>query len=328
MRRRSPGFCGTMALLSIALLMCARATSLLAAPGAAAAPNGTPDWSVLTATKPEPAATPTPTAAPAPAAPNVAPAAAASHAAPVPTSFDSTAIRRSASSDSATGAQAPAPASSGSEIPRVCFALAIVLGLIFFLRWGSRRIFAAPGANRPSRAVQVLSRSVLTPKQHLLVLRVGQRVLVVADGGSQMSSLCQITEPDEVASLLGQLQNERDTSPVNAFGTLFGRIKRGFEGADEGEPELPSDDTAATNSSTYADDHPAAGDMDADAAHDPEMRRSRADGAAADETSRHPLGALGAGDPETSSAVEAAREQLSGLRERLRRVSRQFNTES
>jgi flagellar biogenesis protein FliO len=145
---------------------------------------------------------------------------------------------KSAGPDVATGsAEAPAKPSATREATRVGAALAAVLGLIFFLRWAARRLYKVPVTGRPSGAVQVLSRTVLSPKQQLVLLQVGRRVLVVADGGAQMSALCQITEPDEVASLVGQLRSEKESAASKAFGSVFGRMRKRFE-AEPSEPEV------------------------------------------------------------------------------------------
>jgi flagellar biogenesis protein FliO len=144
---------------------------------------------------------------------------------------------KAASSDAASSsAEVPAKPSGAREATRVGAALAAVLGLIFFLRWAARRLYKVPVTGRPSGAVQVLSRTVLSPKQQLLLLQVGKRVLVVADGGAQMSALCQITEPDEVASLVGQLRSEKESAATKAFGSVFGRKRKQYE-AEPPEPE-------------------------------------------------------------------------------------------
>jgi flagellar biogenesis protein FliO len=149
---------------------------------------------------------------------------------------------KAASSDAAGGAaEAPAKPSTAREATRVGAALAAVLGLIFFLRWAARRLYKVPVTGRPSGAVQVLSRTVLSPKQQLVLLQVGKRVLVVADGGAQMSALCQITEPDEVASLVGQLRSEKESAATKAFGSVFGRMRKRFEAEpSEAEPQETS----------------------------------------------------------------------------------------
>jgi hypothetical protein len=102
---------------------------------------------------------------------------------------------------------------------------------------------------------------------------VGRRLIVVGDSGSQMNPLCQITDPDEVAELVGQLRDEKTCAPSRAFGAMFGRSRQEFE---------PPDQSPASASS--------------------ELREAEAD----------------------EAPVASAREELSGLRERVRLLAEQF----
>jgi flagellar biogenesis protein FliO len=143
-----------------------------------------------------------------------------------PANIESQPIRRAATNDSPQAADTPDTDHSGNfELPRVAGALAIVLALIFILRWGGLRIFNSPASQKASRSVQVLSRSVLAPRQHILLVQVGKRVLVVGDSGGQMSSLCQITDPDEIAGLVGQIRDEKLSPATGAFKSIFRRQK-------------------------------------------------------------------------------------------------------
>jgi flagellar biogenesis protein FliO len=115
--------------------------------------------------------------------------------------------------------------SSSFEVPRILAATALVVCLIFLLRWVARRFGAAPAPNG-TRAVQVVSRSVIAPRQSVVLMRVGRRVLVVADNGTQLSSLGEISDPDEVAALIGQVQGEKIDLAGRTFGAFIGRFKR------------------------------------------------------------------------------------------------------
>ena len=187
------------------------------------------------------------------------PAHAATEAAPVaapppppqkPSKFKGEAIRRkNPPAVGATTTTRPAkakPAAGGLELRRVAIALAVVLGVIFLLRWAGRRFFLSPGGVRTSRAVQVLSRSPLSPRQNVVLLQVGRRVIVAADCGGQLSALCQITDPDEVASLVGQLADDRNGGAAGAsFGSVFSNMRGGFDppagAAETGRPPRPDD---------------------------------------------------------------------------------------
>lgn len=160
--------------------------------------------------------------------------------------------RPSAGSDAASGPdKAPGQAIDG---PRVAAALAAVVGLIFALRWGGRKLFLPAGAGRSTRAVQLLSRTPLAPRQQVMLLRVGRRVIVVGDSGGQMNCLAEISDPDEVAALVGQIQNPRTEEGAPTFSTLMGRARRAFSPhAAEGETdEAAADEEADASRSDQA----------------------------------------------------------------------------
>ncbi len=150
-------------------------------------------------------------------------------------------IRRSAPDSKVTTrpASGVAPAPVGFDTTRVAVSLAIVIVLILMLRWASKRMFGRTVLGRSSRAVHVLSRTVISPKQQLLVVQVGRRLVVIGDSGQQMSPLCEITDPEEIAALVGQIQEEKRDTVSNTFGALFGRAGSHFE--KEVEPRQPVD---------------------------------------------------------------------------------------
>ena len=125
------------------------------------------------------------------------------------------------------------PKAPSTDYQRVVFALIAVVALIFVLRAVGRVLFPSVTSRGQSRVVEVLSRSALAPKQQVMLLRVGRRVIVVGDSGTQMNTLCEISDPDEVAGLVGQLREEK-TAAAAAFTSLFGRFNRRFEAEQEG----------------------------------------------------------------------------------------------
>jgi flagellar biogenesis protein FliO len=144
------------------------------------------------------------------------------------------------------GIASPAAAPAGSRVDldtgRVIVTLSGVIGLILLLRWGARKLF--PGAIVVSRnqAVKVLARCPLAPRQQVILLQVGRRIVVAAESGSQVSSLCQITDADEVASLLGELQRDKAAPAVSTFTSWFARSAQAFaEEDDMTEPAEPAE---------------------------------------------------------------------------------------
>jgi hypothetical protein len=146
--------------------------------------------------------------------------------------------------------------------------------------------------------VQVLSRTVLSPKQQLMLVRVGRRLIVVADSGGQMAPLSEITDPDEVAALVGQVKDEKLSAAAPAFGGLLGRVRRGMEAAGAaGDRDGDSDNESGRD----GEDMPRIADAD---------RLPRSDDQ--DESD----GEADADDP--------ARQEINGLLAKVRLISHQF----
>lgn len=205
------------------------------------------------------------------------------------------AVSSTAQSSTTTIPPAAGSVSLSLGLPRVAGALAIVLALIFALCWLMRRTIDPAGAAGASRAVQVLSRTILAPKQQVLLLRVGRRVVVVADSAGQMTTLSEITDPDEAAALIGQVREEKLTAAAPAFGGLLGRFGGKMRGAGSAEDveEMPP--------ATHADRF---GQSD-------EARREGRDEAP-----------VGSGDE--GLGTDATRREIDGLLAKVRFISSQF----
>jgi flagellar biogenesis protein FliO len=114
-------------------------------------------------------------------------------------------IHRAATTLPTEGSAAVAPRSPLMETGRVVLALGAVIGVILGLKFGAAKIFGiramGPGTNK---GVRVLSRTMMGPKQQLVLLQVGRRLILVADSAGTVSQVCEISDPDEVAELAAQ----------------------------------------------------------------------------------------------------------------------------
>lgn len=89
----------------------------------------------------------------------------------------------------------------------------------------------------------ILSRTAVSPRQQLMLIQVGRRIVLVANCGVQMNALCEISDADEVAALAGQLQERRRTSATSAFLSIFGKAGAKFEAQQPAiSPEISNDE--------------------------------------------------------------------------------------
>jgi len=80
-------------------------------------------------------------------------------------------------------------------------ALALVIGLIFAVRFLLKRYGPASPGGR-SGAVELLINRPVGPKNRLLLVRFGRRLLLLGSGPSGLSTLCEASDPQETAAIL------------------------------------------------------------------------------------------------------------------------------
>ncbi len=97
--------------------------------------------------------------------------------------------------------------------------LVVISGCVYaFKRW-------MPQAGRPGGgdAVKILARHYLSGKQSICLVRTGRRVLLVGITPDRINTLSEITDADEVASLIGSAERGRPGSFTKMFGKLTER---------------------------------------------------------------------------------------------------------
>lgn len=127
-----------------------------------------------------------------------------------------------------------------SGTTQIVLALAAVVALIFGLRWVARRMFALPTAGGAGGAIQILARTGISPRQQVMLIQVGRRLVLVANCGAQMNSLCEITDAEEVAELAAQVRQGKPDVIARTFGSIFGRAEKQFASGDETAKEEPA----------------------------------------------------------------------------------------
>ncbi len=118
---------------------------------------------------------------------------------------------------------------AGLAMSTLFTALTVVVLLMLGLAkvFSKRNPFLAPGI--PREAVDVLGRRTVDPRSSIYVVRVGAKVLLLGSSSNGLTSLSEITDPIEVAtltSLCRGVETDRPTFGVWLLGLLGRKVQR------------------------------------------------------------------------------------------------------
>ncbi|MCC7192109.1 MAG: FliO/MopB family protein [Phycisphaeraceae bacterium] len=122
-----------------------------------------------------------------------------------------------AARDDATSGTVTRDDGGSSWVMTTLTALGVVVGLILVLRGIVAKVTGRAPASAHSPVIEVLSRTSVAPKNHVLLLRLGQRILVVGDSAAGLATLADISDPEEVASLLQTISASKSGSASQGF---------------------------------------------------------------------------------------------------------------
>jgi len=144
--------------------------------------------------------------APADGAPALSAAAASTSSQPAAGQAEKMPLRRKDTPASRGGEDRRLNKSSGSgkwwPWVQSLLALALVVALIFALRYVLRRLGGGGGLAGRTKVIDVVARTNLAPKYQLFLIRLGQRLILVGAGPEGLASLAEVTDPQEVSSLV------------------------------------------------------------------------------------------------------------------------------
>jgi flagellar biogenesis protein FliO len=112
-----------------------------------------------------------------------------------------------------------------SDLARVLGALGLVVGLIIITRILLRRAgHSFLAARRPSGVVEILARYPIGRGEHIMLLKLVRRVVLLHRAGSTMTVLTEIADPDEVAMLLARVEAGSSSRHADQFHELLDRL--------------------------------------------------------------------------------------------------------
>ncbi|MFO0791106.1 MAG: flagellar biosynthetic protein FliO [Pirellulales bacterium] len=113
------------------------------------------------------------------------------------------------------------------SIATVATALAIVIGSFLLFAWALRRGGKNSRLSRsivPADAVTVLGRVMLTPRQFADLMRVGNKLVLVAMTPTGPSTITEVTDAAEVDRIVGLCQQSRPLSTTKMFEQVFQQL--------------------------------------------------------------------------------------------------------
>lgn len=99
--------------------------------------------------------------------------------------------------------------------------LGIVLGLFLLVVWVMRRGMPKNATLLPREAVEVLGRAPLIGREHVYLIRCGNKMLLVSVAAGKAETLTEITDPSEVDRLAGICQQLHPHSVTTSFRQVF-----------------------------------------------------------------------------------------------------------
>ncbi len=149
--------------------------------------------------------------------------------------------------EEAAPAEAAEPGNTGllqSPAVRTGGALTLVLSLIFAMRGlvqsaakRGRGLSSAlgPGGRAPSGVLSVLGRYPVGKGATLVLLQLDNRVLLLSQSGAGFSTLCEMTDPSDVASIVRKTADDEGSSLAKRFSSMLRRFESDPAMSDEGD---------------------------------------------------------------------------------------------
>jgi len=118
---------------------------------------------------------------------------------------------------------------------RVTVALGAVIALIFALRFILKRAAMRTGGlaaqlgaagRAPSGVLEVLGRFPVARGQTLVLLRLDRRILLISQTTTGMTTLAEVSDPEEIASLITRTRDDEGASAAARFNAILRNLER------------------------------------------------------------------------------------------------------
>ncbi len=104
--------------------------------------------------------------------------------------------------------------------------LGVVLGLFLLLVWFQRRVAGRNGSVLPGEVVQTLGRVPLNGRQEMHLVKVGNKLLLLAVTATSAETLTEITDPNEIDRLSGICRHDQPGSISASFREILSQLQQ------------------------------------------------------------------------------------------------------
>ena len=99
--------------------------------------------------------------------------------------------------------------------------LLIVIGLFLGVAWCYRKTLNTSLGGIPKQVVSVLGRTAIAPRQQLILVRFGSKLVLVSLVQGETRTISEITDPLEVDQLAGACESHQPHSLTNSFRSIL-----------------------------------------------------------------------------------------------------------
>ncbi|MFO0885778.1 MAG: flagellar biosynthetic protein FliO [Pirellulales bacterium] len=121
---------------------------------------------------------------------------------------------------------AKSPGTSSQAIGTTLGSLAIVLGVFFAVSWVCRKISPQAAGPLPKDVLELLGRTSLGGRQQLQLLRLGNKLVLVAVTAAGIETVTEVDDPAEVERILQLCRREQPSSASSSFLDLVSQMEK------------------------------------------------------------------------------------------------------
>lgn len=140
-------------------------------------------------------------------------------------------------------------------LPSLLLVLALLAGCV----WAARKYLPGAGRLGGNPAMKVIGRTQVSPRQSLLLVKIGRRLLVVGATADRLTRIDNITDPTEVSEIIGLVESARPGSATAGFQNALKQADDEFSQLDDiDDDDEPADMVSLSPQARSVGNSPAA----------------------------------------------------------------------